>query len=249
MNAAILDEVSATLARLRVLHPELQKDLDKSPGYAVFPSVGRASAVLGVTFGRGILFEQGKPIGNTTVTAFTLGVQVGGQTFSEIVMFHDEAALEQIKKGKYAATANASAVLVKAAASGTTNCGGVTAKAYSRGGMLLEASLGIQKINFHPAEELEQHAEVDADESETEADEGVEDEVEEEERGEEESAEGKERGNGASAKEGNGSEQERRSERRGKEGHRGGRLMRLIPGRIKKSAVGQKVTRTYEALR
>src|SRR5262249_22805554 len=33
---------------------------------------------------------------------------------------------------------------------GTADFGGVIAKAYTRGGMLLEASIGGQKFNFHP---------------------------------------------------------------------------------------------------
>jgi hypothetical protein len=77
-------------------------------------------------------------------------VQIGGDTFSEILIFHDKPSLKKFKQGEMAFAANASAVLVKAAAAGTNNFKGVTAHAYSSGGMLLELSLGGQKFKFKP---------------------------------------------------------------------------------------------------
>ena len=139
----------ATLTWLTTKDPGLKQIIDKSYGYAVFPAVGRASAVLAVGRGYGEVFEHGKPIGFATLTQMTLGVQVGGQTFSELVVFGNKDALESFKKGKVSFTANASAVLAKAAATGTSDFRGVVAKAYSRGGMLLEASIGGQKFKFH----------------------------------------------------------------------------------------------------
>jgi hypothetical protein len=147
---ALHEEVVATLDRLKLKHPELDDELQHARGYAVFPSLGRASLVLGGSYGRGEVFEKGKPIGFATLTQITIGVQVGGQTLSEIIFFEDRESLEMFKGGKAAFTANASAVLMKAAASGTSNYAKCTAHAYSRGGMVLEASLGGQKFNFMP---------------------------------------------------------------------------------------------------
>ena len=147
---ALHEDVMATVDRLVGKNRELEKELQQARGYAVFPSLGRASLVLGGSYGRGEVFEKGKPIGFATLSQLTLGVQVGGQTFSEIIFFKDQAAIEAFKGGKAAFAANASAVLVKAAASGTINYAKCTAHAYSRGGMLLEFSLGGQKFSFMP---------------------------------------------------------------------------------------------------
>ncbi|HEX8110733.1 MAG TPA: hypothetical protein VF516_23540 [Kofleriaceae bacterium] len=147
---ALHEEALATVERLQKIHPDLTEQFEKSYGYAVFPSVGRASITVGVTFGRGIVFERKLPIGTATITELTLGVQVGGQTFSELMFFPSKHELENLKRGELAFAANASAVLVKAAASGTTDFRGVIAKAYSQGGMLLELSLGGQKLRFSP---------------------------------------------------------------------------------------------------
>jgi lipid-binding SYLF domain-containing protein len=147
---ALHQEALATVDRLRRIHPDLTEQFEKSYGYAVFPSVGRASVAVGISFGRGIVFEHNLPIGTATITELTLGVQVGGQTFSELMFFPTQHELENLKRGELAFAANASAVLVKAAASGTSDFRRVIAKAYSQGGMLLELSLGGQKLRFSP---------------------------------------------------------------------------------------------------
>jgi len=157
MSQALYAQVNATLDRLQRRHPDLKEALEKAYGYAVFPSVGRASAVVGVSHGKGIVFEQGEPIGIATITGLTVGVQVGGQTFSEVLIFPDKAAVDRLQRGEVAFAANASAVLVKAAASGTADFHGVVAKAYSQGGMLVELSIGGQKLSFKPSlEEIRQ---------------------------------------------------------------------------------------------
>ncbi|MDF2695426.1 MAG: hypothetical protein K0S65_3809 [Labilithrix sp.] len=151
----MLDDVihagaEATLTWLATMKdPGIKELLDKAYGYAVFPDMGRASVVLGGARGHGEVFEQGKPIGFATLRQVTLGAQVGGQTFSEVVLFGSKDALESFKKGKVSFTANASVVLVKAGATGTSDFRAVVAKAYSRGGMLLEMSIGGQKFTFH----------------------------------------------------------------------------------------------------
>ena len=156
-NTTIEESAAATLKRLEEKDRGLKQMLKKAYAYAVFPSVGKASLVLGGSYGRGAVFERGKFIGHATISQFTVGVQVGGDTFSELLIFENKEALDRLKKGKMAFAANASAVLVKAGASGTKNfTNGVAAYAYSRGGMLLEAVIGGQKFGFKAADEEEQ---------------------------------------------------------------------------------------------
>jgi len=148
MDSGLHAEIEGVLARLKSRHPDLAKRLEESRGYAVFPSMGRAGAVLGASHGKGEVFDQGKVIGSATLSQLTIGVQVGGQTYTEILFFGDKEALERVKSGSISFTANASAALVKAAASGTTDFKGVGATAFSQGGELLEAALGGQKFTF-----------------------------------------------------------------------------------------------------
>jgi lipid-binding SYLF domain-containing protein len=146
------NDVRAALARLDQRDPGLRKLLDDAYAYAVFPSVGKAGAVLGGAFGKGEVFQGGRLIGYAAVAQLTLGVQVGGDTFAQIIAFESKPALERFKRGKLAWAANASAVLVKAGAAATANYeSGVAVFAYADGGMLLEAAIGGQKFFFRPA--------------------------------------------------------------------------------------------------
>jgi lipid-binding SYLF domain-containing protein len=151
LEAAIHEEAEAALNRLQVKHSDLKAKLNKAYGYAVFPSVGRAGVVLGGAYGEGEVYENGQPVGFATMGQITIGVQVGGQTFTEIVIFNNKQVLDNFKhRGKIGFTANASAVLVKAAATATSSTSGLEAKAYSLGGMLLELSLGGSSFLFVP---------------------------------------------------------------------------------------------------
>lgn len=151
LEAAIHEEATAALNRLQKQHGDLKGKLEKSYGFAVFPSVGRASVVLGGAYGQGEVYESGQPVGFATLSQITVGVQVGGQTFSEILIFQNKKSMDNFKKrGKLGFTANASAVIIKAAATATNKVSDVEARAYSLGGMLLEVSLGGSKVMFIP---------------------------------------------------------------------------------------------------
>jgi len=144
--------VQATLARLDEQHPGLLRLLERAQGYAVFPSVGKAAAVLGAAFGKGEVFEKGKLIGYAGIIQLTLGVQLGGQTFTEIIAFENKQALNRFKQGKLVPAATASVALVKAgAAASAAYEKGIAVFAYSDGGMMLEAAVGGQKLIFRAA--------------------------------------------------------------------------------------------------
>ena len=145
-------ESRATVRRMAEEDPGLQRVLDEAHGYAVFPSVGKATAVVGGAFGKGEVFQRGHVVGYAALVQLTLGVQLGGQTFSEIVAFQDRAALQRFKAGRTAFAANASAVLVKAGKAASNNYqSGVMVFVSSEGGMMLEAAIGAQKFVYKPA--------------------------------------------------------------------------------------------------
>ena len=142
-------QVESAMLRLEEHDPGLRQVLDRAYGYAVFPNVGKAALVVGGAFGKGEVFERGKQIGYAGLVQLTLGVQLGGDTFTEFVIFRNKAALERFKAGRVRFAANASAVLVKAgAAASADHEAGVTVYVYAQGGMLLETAIGGQKFFF-----------------------------------------------------------------------------------------------------
>jgi lipid-binding SYLF domain-containing protein len=145
-------EVLAALKQVQSKHPDLKKVLDESAGFAVVPSIGRASLVLGGAYGLGEVFEGERVTGYAAIVELTIGVQVGGTTFHELVVFHDEGALKNFKQGKYAFAADASVEIVRAGAQASKGFGATSSiYVFDEGGMLLDLAIGGQKFIFKPA--------------------------------------------------------------------------------------------------
>jgi lipid-binding SYLF domain-containing protein len=121
--------------------------VEKSAGYVVIPTVGKAGFGIGGARGKGILYEGGVPTAVITLTQLSFGFQWGGQAYSEFIFFEDAAALENFKRGNYELGAQASAVAVTAGASADANFnGGIAIFTQAKGGLMYEASVGGQKF-------------------------------------------------------------------------------------------------------
>lgn len=121
----------------------------ESYGYVVFPSVGKGGIVLGAAHGRGIVYEQGEVIGEVKMTQVTLGLQWGGQSYSEVIFFDNAATLESFKNGELEFSGQVSAVVINAGASADIAYkDGVAVYTITKGGFMYEASLGGQKFKY-----------------------------------------------------------------------------------------------------
>ncbi len=140
-----------TIAKFKQTDPDLQVFFDKAYGYAVFPTVGKAAIGIGGAHGTGVVFEQGKMIGTSKLNQLTIGFQLGGQSYSEIIFFEDKKTLDDFKKGNFEFSAQASAVAVKKGASKDADFdNGVAVFTLPKGGLMFEASVGGQKFSFEP---------------------------------------------------------------------------------------------------
>jgi lipid-binding SYLF domain-containing protein len=147
----LTSNVESTLARLRRNYPGMTDSIDRAHGYAVFPGVGKGGVGVGGAYGRGEVYEQGRLIGHADLSQATIGFQLGGQKFDEVILFENEAALEEFKRGEFAFSANASAVALKsgeAVAADYEN--GVAVFVEPRAGAMFEASIGGQSFTFEP---------------------------------------------------------------------------------------------------
>src|SRR5215475_14597705 len=84
-RANLVHQASATLGQMRIQDPGLDTVLANSVGYAVFPNVGKGGLGVGGAFGRGVLFEHGQPTGFVKIEQGTIGAQIGGQTYAELI--------------------------------------------------------------------------------------------------------------------------------------------------------------------
>jgi len=139
------------IATAKKADPGLQKFFDTAAGYAVFPSVGKGAAGLGVAYGRGTVFEGDKLIGYTTLTQGTIGLAAGGQKYTELIFFEDKAALDRFVGGRLDFAAQASAVALKSGVSANAKySGGVAVFTLAEAGLMFEASIGGQQFAFAP---------------------------------------------------------------------------------------------------
>lgn len=141
------ENVKATIARFKKSDATMKKFFDSAYGYAVFPTVAKGGLVVGGAHGEGELFEQGKVVGIASLSQATIGAQIGGQGYSEIIFLKDKAAFNEFKSGTFALSAQASAVAAKAGASADADYeSGVAIFTLAKGGLMAEASVGGQKF-------------------------------------------------------------------------------------------------------
>jgi len=100
-----------------------------SYGYAVFPTIGKAGFVVGGAYGEGRVYQQGKYVGDTSMTQLSVGLQLGGQGYSEMVFFQDKRAFDEFTSGNFSFGGNVSAVAITAGASASAGTGSSTAGA------------------------------------------------------------------------------------------------------------------------
>ena len=78
----------------------------------MFPGIGKGGAVFGGALGSGLVYEQGKLVGSAATTQFTFGLQLGGQVYCGIILFHHKPAFESFQNGDLSITGQASGVFV-----------------------------------------------------------------------------------------------------------------------------------------
>jgi len=141
----------------------------KSYGYAVFPTVGKGGLIVGGAHGSGRVYEKDTYVGDTSVTQVSVGLQAGGEAYSEIIFFEDKRAFDEFTSGNFEFGAEAQAVAIKAGATAVAGTSGSNAGASSsqkdattaggyhkgmavfavvKGGAMAGVSIGGQKFSY-----------------------------------------------------------------------------------------------------
>lgn len=162
------DEYQDTIALFKKAE-QSGKFFGQAYGYAVFPNVGKGGIGIGGAYGKGRVYEQGRYIGDTSMTQLSVGFQLGGQGYSQIIFFEHAAALKEFTQGEFEFGAEASAVAITLGAGAKAGSTGAAAGAsvdkekakvvgaYSRGmavftivkgGLMYEAAIAGQKFKF-----------------------------------------------------------------------------------------------------
>lgn len=144
---------------------------NNSYGYALFPTIGKGGIGIGGAHGKGRVYANGKHVGDTSMTQLTIGLQLGGQAYSQIIFFQDKRAFDEFSSGNFEFGAQATAVAITAGASASASTAGggsagasggkhdaTTAGGFSKGmavftvakgGLMYEAAIGGQKFSYN----------------------------------------------------------------------------------------------------
>jgi hypothetical protein len=142
-------------------------------GSAVFPSIGKGGLGIGAAHGDGQVYRGGAVTGFTSYSDISIGFQAGGQAYSQVVFFENQASYDDFTSGNFEFDAGASAVAITASAEAGTSTTGTSAGAgaggageqvsagyhkgllvftVAKGGLMYEASIGGQKYAFEAVE-------------------------------------------------------------------------------------------------
>jgi lipid-binding SYLF domain-containing protein len=140
-----------TLKDLEQQDPTLADFVNQGHGYAIFPAIGKGAVGVGGAYGRGEVWEQGKFVGYTDMTQGLVGAAIGGENYSEVIVFQDRDALERFEAGNFSFEANASAIAIESGAGASAKFqNGVSVMVHPRAGLMAEASVAGQKFTFQP---------------------------------------------------------------------------------------------------
>lgn len=168
-TAAEVQDYSRTI-KIFEESPQVREFFNSAYGYAVFPAVGKGAFTIGAAYGRGQVYRGGRVTGRTSLYHLSIGFQMGGQAFSQIIFFQDKRAYDEFTSGSFQFDANASAVAITAGAqaqvgtkgktagasagpatgaqAGTTYVNGMTVFVHAIGGLMYELALGGQRFTF-----------------------------------------------------------------------------------------------------
>ena len=171
-TAAMASDAEEDKAALKKL---LQSDVvarfhESAYGYAVFPTIGKGGMGIGGAHGTGRVYSKGKKLGDVSMTQLSIGLQLGGQAYRQVIYFEDARALKEFTSGSFEFGAQAEAIAITASAGVQAGTEGTSASAnenqtekaayhkgmivftMGKGGLMYQASIGGQKYKFTPAE-------------------------------------------------------------------------------------------------
>lgn len=147
-RSRLTEEVGEARAALTKKDPSVADEISKAVGYALFPGVGKGGIGIGAARGTGQVVAGGKSVAKVTLTQVTVGFQLGGQKYIELILFENDKVLREFMEGNFTFAAQASAVAAASgAAANAKYAGGVKVITMAVGGLMYEASVGGQK--FH----------------------------------------------------------------------------------------------------
>ena len=134
-------------------------------GYAIFPNIGKGGFGIGAAHGSGRVYKGGKKTGDVSMTQLSIGFQLGGQVYRQVIYFQDKRAFDEFTGGQFEFGAQAEAIAITSSAGAQAGTEGSSASAndsqsdtkyhkgmivftMGKGGLMFQAALGGQKYSY-----------------------------------------------------------------------------------------------------
>ena len=168
LTPALADDYDDTIKVFREAG-ESGKFFKSSYGYAIFPTIGKGGVGIGGAHSSGACTKR-RLRRRHSMTQITVGLQLGGQAFSQIIFFEDKRAFDEFTGGNSSSARRRArwrspperrrrpALRDRRGASGgqhdATTVGGyqkgMATFTVAKGGLMYGASIGGQKFNYKP---------------------------------------------------------------------------------------------------
>jgi lipid-binding SYLF domain-containing protein len=150
-QSVLHQRAQASLADMKREDSSLETLLNSSFAYAVFPRITTGAVGIGGAYGDGEVYQKGKLIGYADVSQGSVGLQLGGQTFAELIMFRTETAYVNFRNNTMEFDARLSAVAASSGAARAADySSGVLVIYLPEGGLMFQAAVGGQSFRFRP---------------------------------------------------------------------------------------------------
>ena len=87
------------LAEMLEETPKLKTYKNQAYAYVVFPKVTKAGVGIGGAAGKGIVYVANEAVAQSKLKQASIGLQLGGQQYSEVIFFENKDAFEHFKNG------------------------------------------------------------------------------------------------------------------------------------------------------
>ncbi|WP_179022434.1 YSC84-related protein [Winogradskyella forsetii] len=145
----VMMDAEKSIKLLKSSDEGLEKFMDNASGYVVFPNVGEGALIIGAASGNGVVYSDGVPIGMASLKKLDIGLQAGGEAYTQIIFFETEEALNEFKEENFELSAEAKVVMVEKGASKNANYNdGVVVFVKSKAGAMADISVGSQKFSY-----------------------------------------------------------------------------------------------------
>ena len=144
-------QVQQTIERFQTVEPRTTDLFQTAYAYVVFPRIEKGAAGIGAASGDGLVFENGRLTGSARMSQVSLGVQVGGGTYAQVIFFENRETMNQFLRNDIMATSQATLWRAEDTESvHGSDRPGLLVFTMGRTGVFAAASAGAERVSFCP---------------------------------------------------------------------------------------------------